>query len=261
MTETCILGSYSDRTALARGFRNQNTRAIRRASVCGKSAAISRGPSSPMTSDILENADRLISDARHLHEVGRSRSAATLIVVAIEQFGAFVEALAKEKFTDPVVHLGLFGDKANAHAKRQDALAAHVFNWTMGRLGDQFCWEIFIEKTGCRDTNQFLQWLKTAVPIEFKEEQKQRMRKDHELQMAGLLMRLTKENRLKDLREYGLYENSKSRFSDSAIKQVIELADVVRQILLKSREEITSQPMEVLDWNWLTGADRATMQG
>ena len=157
--------------------------------------------------------------------------------------------------------MGLFGDKANAHAKRQDALAAHVFNWAMGRLGDQFCWELFVEKTGCGDTKQFLQWLQTTAPIEFKEEQKQRMRKDHELQMAGLLLRLTKENRLRDLREYGLYENSKSRFSDSAIKQAIELADVVRQMLLKSREEIASQPMEVLDWNWLTGADRATMQG
>jgi hypothetical protein len=206
---------------------------------------------------ILENADRLISDARHLHEVGRSRSAATLIVVALEQFGAFVEALAKEKYTDPVVHMGIFGDKANAHAKRQDALAAHVFGWAMGRLGDQFCWEIFFEKTGCGDTNQFLHWLKTAAPIQFTEEQKRRMRKDRELQMAGLLMRLTKENRLKDLREYGLYANSKATFSDNAIKQAIELADVVHQILLKSREEITSQPMEVLDWNWMMGTDRA----
>src|SRR5262249_59985978 len=112
----------------------------------------------------------------------------------------------------------------------------------MGRIGDQFCWEIFFEKTGCGDANQFLQWRKTAGPIEFKEEQKERMRKDRELQMAGLLMRFAKENRLKNLREYGLYANSKIRFSDNAIKQVIELADVVRQILQKSRDEIASQP-------------------
>jgi AbiV family abortive infection protein len=39
-----------------------------------------------MTPDeILENADRLIADARLLYEAGRTRSAATLIVVAIEQ--------------------------------------------------------------------------------------------------------------------------------------------------------------------------------
>src|SRR5215469_1873833 len=98
---------------------------------------------------ILANAERLISDARHLHEVGRTRSAATLVVVALEEFGEFVEVATKEKFPKAVVHMGLFGGKANAHAKRQDALAAHVLNWTMGQLTNQFCWEIFAGKTGC----------------------------------------------------------------------------------------------------------------
>jgi AbiV family abortive infection protein len=41
-------------------------------------------------SDILANAERLISDANFLHENGRSRSAATLIVVALEQLGSYV---------------------------------------------------------------------------------------------------------------------------------------------------------------------------
>src|SRR5690349_2757228 len=109
--------------------------------------------------DILANAERLISDAKHLHEVGRTRSAATLIVVALEELGEFVEAAAKEKYPEAVVHMGLFGDKANAHAKRQDALAAHVLNWKMGQLTNQFCWEIFVDKTGCGDSVKFLQWL------------------------------------------------------------------------------------------------------
>jgi AbiV len=61
--------------------------------------------------DILANAERLITDARHLHDVGRSRSAATLVVVALEQFGSFVEELTKEKFPHAVVHMGIFGRK------------------------------------------------------------------------------------------------------------------------------------------------------
>jgi AbiV family abortive infection protein len=44
--------------------------------------------------EILVNAERLISDAEHLYADGRSRSAATLLVVALEQMGAFVEQLS-----------------------------------------------------------------------------------------------------------------------------------------------------------------------
>jgi hypothetical protein len=63
--------------------------------------------------DILANAERLISDAEHLHAKGRARSASTLIVVALEQLGAFVEALTREKYPDAVVHMGIFGANAN----------------------------------------------------------------------------------------------------------------------------------------------------
>ena len=82
--------------------------------------------------DLLANAERLISDAKHLLAGNRSRSAATLVVVALEQMGAFVEVFTKEQYPDASVHMGVFGKGANAHAKRQDALAAHVMNFAMG---------------------------------------------------------------------------------------------------------------------------------
>lgn len=149
--------------------------------------------------------------------------------------------------------MGVFGKRANAHGKRQDALASHVLNWKTWELTQGFCWEIFIKRTGCGDAKQFLQWLQSAVPLEFTAEQKQRMKDDHELKTAGLLMKLTKENRLKELREFGLYENANFRFSDAAILQVLDLADTVRQVLLKSRNEIAPEPMVILDWNWVHG--------
>jgi len=46
--------------------------------------------------EILVNAERLISDAEHLFADGRSSSASTLIV-ALEQMGAFVEAITASR--------------------------------------------------------------------------------------------------------------------------------------------------------------------
>lgn len=44
----------------------------------------------------------------------------------------FVEALTKASYPNAEVHMGIFGAKANAHAKRQDALAGHVMNYAFG---------------------------------------------------------------------------------------------------------------------------------
>jgi hypothetical protein len=204
-----------------------------------------------MTSDnILENADRLISDARFMHETGRSRSAATLAVVALEQMGSYVEELTREKYPDAVAHMGIFGDRANAHSKRQDALAAHVLNVAMGDLTIDFLWEIFLDKThGCCDGDKFLQWIQRSMPVEFTAEQKQRMKDSRELNAASLLMHLVRQDHLKKLREYGLYENSKFRFSTESIQKVIELAGQVRAILMRSAELVTSEPMKLAGIN------------
>src|SRR5215468_7867188 len=84
------------------------------------------------TDDILANAERLLDDARALYDGGRTRSAATLVAHALEQLGAFAQAFTLEKYPDVTVRLGLFGDKPNAHARRQDALVAHVYHFAFG---------------------------------------------------------------------------------------------------------------------------------
>jgi hypothetical protein len=163
---------------------------------------------------ILENADRLISDARFMHEAGRSRSAATLIVAALEQMGSYVEELTRAKYPDAVVHMGIFGDSVNAHGRRQDALAGHVVSVAMGDLTTDFLWEIFLDKThGCCDREKFLQWLQKSVPIEFRPEQKQRMKDSPELKAASFLMHLVRQDHLKKLRNTGYTRtaNSSSR--------------------------------------------------
>lgn len=186
--------------------------------------------------DILANADRLISDARYLYNDRRSRSAATLIVVALEQFGAFVEALTLEKYPGANVHMGLFGDKANAHAKRQDALASHILGYVNGVMTQQFLFEIFLKKTGCCDCEKFMQWLFDGPkPISFSDEQLQRMYGSVEMKSADLLLKFVRSNRLKQLREFGLYEHVDVGFTDGAVGQVLELAENIQQILTKSR--------------------------
>jgi hypothetical protein len=194
---------------------------------------------------ILENADRLISDARFMHEAGRSRSAATLIVAALEQMGSYVEELTRAKYPDAVVHMGIFGDSVNAHGRRQDALAGHVVSVAMGDLTTDFLWEIFLDKThGCCDREKFLQWLQKSVPIEFRPEQKQRMKDSPELKAASFLMHLVRQNHLKKLREYGRYENSKFQFTSESIQKVIQLAAQVRAILVRSPHLVTPEPLQ-----------------
>lgn len=204
--------------------------------------------------DILANAERLIADARYLHSAGRSRSAATLIVVALEQFGSFVEELAREKYPNALVHMGIFGDKANAHAKRQDALAGHVYSFTLGQITLKFAFETFYKKTGCCDPEKLAQWFcKNGRPPGFTEEQKQRMKDNKEMKAATLLMKIVREGRLKNLREYGLYENSEFRYSTAAIEQVIDLTAIVRDILIESRDDVMPEPMQMAGINMPEG--------
>jgi hypothetical protein len=116
--------------------------------------------------DILANAERLISDARYLCDAGRHRSAATLIVVALEHFGLFVEELTQEKHPGAIAYMGIFGNK-NAHSRRQDALASHVMNFAQGQMLLAVTSEAFFLKTGCGDPHKYMQWLTQAVPITF----------------------------------------------------------------------------------------------
>ena len=184
--------------------------------------------------DILANAERLLSDAEHLHSQGRSRSAATLIVVALEQMGAFVETLTKEKYPKATVHLGLFGNNANAHAKRQDALAAHVLNFAFG----QFMLRVFSVRYARQrkpdDTENFIEWLIRTAPHDLTEEEQLEQKTCPDIATGHILLNAVHTNRLKDLREFGLYENANHEFSIAAIGQTLDLAKGVRSILAKS---------------------------
>jgi hypothetical protein len=203
--------------------------------------------------DILSNAERLISDATHMHAEGRSRSAATLIVVALEQLGAFVEALTRETYPEAVLHIGIFGDRANAHAKRQDALGAHVLNYVMGLETARCLWEEYFEKTRSNDADldTFLKWLRTRRPIEFSAAQQERQRNNPDIVAANALMRAVSTHRSQHLREYGLYENVARTFSDASVGEIIELAARVREIL--SRAPVLPETMQIAGINMPTG--------
>ena len=63
------------------------------------------------------------------------------------------------------------------------------------------------------------------------DKQQQEQRECPDIATGHLLMHLTRTNRLKDLREYGLYQHVRQTFSDAEIGQIIELAAKVRAIL------------------------------
>ena len=183
--------------------------------------------------DILSNAGRLISDAAHLHAEGRSRSAATLIVVALEQLGAFVETLTRETYPNAVLHVGIFGDRANAHAKRQDALAAHVLNFALAEQTVLLLAQKYQGATGEANPKGILKWIEDTAPTIAAAEH-QLMHNSPDVRVADTLMRDVRTNRLQHLREYGLYEDVNLTFSDADVGDMIELAARVRVILSRS---------------------------
>jgi AbiV family abortive infection protein len=213
--------------------------------------ASSAGTKVASAKELLANAERLISDAEHLHAQGRCRSAATLVVVALEQMGAFVEALTLEKYPSAQLHMGIFGDKANSHARRQDALAGHVFGFAHSQFTIRAMVETYVSQTGATNEGGFLPWLLQPVTRTLTLEQQEAQRQCPDIATANLLIGLTRANVLKELREYGLYENSSRKFSDSEIKRAIELAQDVRAILAKS--DVVPEPVQLVGVNMPEG--------
>jgi hypothetical protein len=201
------------------------------------------------TGDLLSNAERLISDAEYLHAEGRARSAATLIVVALEQLGAFVEVLTREKYPEATVHMGIFGSNANAHAKRQDALAAHVMNFAFGNFMVKVYAKKFLQ--GSLDGEDFGSWLIRTGPYELSQKEQLEQRQCPDIAAAHILMHLVRTKRLKDLREFGLYENTDTKFADEEIRKTIGLASRIREIL--SRSWVTPEVMQLVGVNMPEG--------
>ncbi|MGM4917945.1 hypothetical protein [Tardiphaga sp. 813_E8_N1_3] len=204
-----------------------------------------------MISNILTNAERLISDAEFMHAGKRSRSAATLIVIALEQLGAFVEALTRETYPDAGVHMGIFGDRANAHARRQDALAGHIMNYAFGAFNNRTMGKRYAIEFKDKPTEDFTAWLLRKKSFHFTEEEQADQRSCPDIKAAHILMHFVRTNVLKDLREYGLYEHNARTFTEKEIEQTIELAARVRAMLEKSW--VTPEPFKLVGVNMPEG--------
>jgi AbiV family abortive infection protein len=189
--------------------------------------------------DLLSNAERLISDAELLFKRGRVRSAATLVVVALEQMGASVEVSTKAEYPDAVIHMDIFGKGANKHAKRQDALAAHVHYFAGHDLLLRTLFQNFIaandETLLPNDVEQlreaFTSWLKE--PRELTEAQSKEYDNYPDVAAARQLLQAVRTNKLQELREYGLYQDVKP-FSDDEVREALRLATKIREILSRS---------------------------
>ena len=202
------------------------------------------------TDDILANAERLLDDARALYDGGRTRSAATLVVHALEQLGAFAQACTREKYPDVTVSSGLFGNKRSAHARRQDALVTQVcylangsassflVHWTFAEetAGSKFDWEQYEEwcRNHHRDDEKFSEWLGNGRRFKYSDAQMKVVNEHPWTKAANSLLDLAHKNQLEQLRDFGLYLNVQ-KFSDEAIGQVLELAAVVHDMLKRSR--------------------------
>lgn len=203
------------------------------------------------TTDILKNAERLIADAELLYSQGSARSAATLIVHALEQMGEFVEALTLEKYPNAEVRMGLF-NQPNRHAKRQDALVAHVLNFAIAQTAAIFYSEKYAQEHGAvTDDGHYLNWFSKNSSLALTEEQQQRWLQSPNLKTAHRLLHLTRTGVLKGLREYGSYENTERAFSENEVHHVLELASKVRVILGNSF--VASEPPEMAGVNMPEG--------
>ncbi|MBB4392575.1 AbiV family abortive infection protein [Bradyrhizobium sp. ERR14] len=201
--------------------------------------------------ELLANAERLISDATHLCEHGRTRSAATLIVVALEQMGAFVEILTRRTYPNADVQMGLFGSKSNSHARRQDVLAGHVFNFAMAQFAARCLSEGYIAEHGSMNAANFIPWLLQLKNYSLTEKQQEAQGRCPDLATAHLLLHLTRTNFLKHLREYGLYEDVERTFSEAEIAETIELGAKVRVIL--ERSHVVPEPPKIAGINMPMG--------
>jgi hypothetical protein len=211
--------------------------------------------------DYLINARRLISDAEYLCAGGRARSAATLTVVALEQFGAFVEALTLETYPGAKTRMGLFLERNQRHSSRQDILAGHVFNFAESTFTGNLLVQAYIAQHvaldfdylkrvaegGAIDLDDFMQWVASRPHIELNEKQKHERRENPDIATAHKLLHLTRSGFLKDLREYGLYEDAKRSFSETEIKETLELASNVSAIL--ARSFVVSEPPKIAGVN------------
>ena len=126
--------------------------------------------------------------------------------------------------------------------------------YVLTTVTSEFAFEIFFNKTGCGDIDKFTHWFTSGPkPIEFTAAQKQRMRDNADFKAANLLLSMARDRRLKQLREFGLYENVEYMFSDAAVGQTLDLAERIQRILVKSRDFPLPEPLKIAGINMPKG--------
>jgi hypothetical protein len=178
--------------------------------------------------DIFENARRLISDARFLQEAGRIRSAGSLAAIGIEQLGAFIEAVAVENNPDAIIRLGLFGDRPNAHARRQDTLASQISAYLYSKIALQRLVEHWMKDANDVTPKAFMDWLEGPLPkpdMQFLPGETDFVDKVHHLIGSG---------RLKEIREHGFYNDATLQgILDNEISELVSTAEELHSLVSK----------------------------
>jgi hypothetical protein len=99
--------------------------------------------------------------------------------------------------------------------------------------------------------DEFTGWIIKTHPLAFTESEQADQRSCPNLKTANIHMRFVRSNILKELREYGLYEDNARTFSETEIEETIELASNVRAILEKSW--VSPEPLQLAGVNMPEG--------
>jgi hypothetical protein len=111
--------------------------------------------------------------------------------------------------------------------------------------------EAYISEAGSWSEDKFLSWILQSAPYALTEKQQQDQRQCPDIATANLLMHLTRTNLLKELREYGFYQNASRVFSNAEIERTLELARQVRSIL--ARSYVVPEPLQMAGINMPNG--------
>lgn len=176
--------------------------------------------------DILENAGRLISDARFLQKAGRLRTAGSLAAIGMEQLGAFIEAIAAEKNPDAIIRTGLFGHQPNAHARRQDTLATQISVYLCAKITFQRLAEHWMKDATDVTPEGFMDWLKDPSP------KPEVQLSTGDTDFVDNVRHLIESGRLKEIREHGFYNDATLQgILDNEIVELVSIAEELHSVV------------------------------
>ena len=126
-----------------------------------------------------------------------------------------------------------------------------MLNFAIRQFSIKIWTEAYVAERGSWDPDNFVAWMleerDSPRTLEITDKQQEERRACPDTAAGALLMHLTRTNLLKDLREYGFYENTTREFSDVFIKETIDLAKKVRAIL--SKAPVVPEPLQLAGVN------------